>query len=184
MSIAAETPNHQRNDADFSKTAEHAMYPTITTHEKNSSSGTQLCTRPNHDFVREQSEIVQRYALELSPAFQYWNAAGPRLFDLAQQLLQINRLALAYLFFGCNVLALQTLLLARAMIVKSAFALRTLARSAWDSKQGRRLRKKVEFEFFVLILGCGNGFALILFWPGWAFVGLAYLVYLMWTWAG
>lgn len=148
-------------------------------HNNPSSGTTHLCTRPNHDFVRQQSEIVQRYAFELGPAFQYWNAVGPRLFDLAQLLLHINRIALAYLLFGCNVLALHTLWLTKAMLSRAAFALRTLASAAWDSKQGRRLRKKVEFEFFVLILGCGNGFALVILWPGWLLVGLAYFLYVM-----
>lgn len=164
---------------------QHANSPTTTHTNKHSSPGSiQLRARPNYDFVRQQSEIVQRYAFQLGPAFQYWNAVGPRLFDLAQQLLYINRVALAYLLFGCNLVALQTFLLTKAILLRSALALRTLASSAWDSKQGRRLRKKVEFEFFVLILGCGNGFALIIFWPGWVVVGLAYFLYLMWARAG
>jgi len=43
--------------------------------------------------------------------------------------------------------------------------------SAWDSKPVRRLRKKVEFEFFVLLLGCGNTLFLMVFWPGWIPLG-------------
>ncbi|KAK3991045.1 hypothetical protein QBC44DRAFT_210482, partial [Cladorrhinum sp. PSN332] len=39
---------------------------------------------------------------------------------------------------------------------------------AWDSKRSRRFRKRLEFEFFVLILGpLGNMMLLLLFWPGW-----------------
>lgn len=182
MPSTAAVLNNPHNEG-LSKMAEHSMDST-TIIKKMPSSGTQLCARPNQDFVRQQSEIVQRYALELGSAFQYWNAAGPRLFEFVQHLLQINRIALARLLLGCNVAALQTLLLTKLIASRSTLALRAIAWSAWDSKQGRQLRKKVEFEFFVLILGYGNGFALIIFWPGWVLVGLAYLVFLVSTWAG
>lgn len=170
-------------------TADCAIFPTTTTPHKRLSSSSGNCTqlssrRPTNDFVRQQSEIVQRCALELGPAFQYWNAVGPTLFDFAQQVIHINRVALAHLLLGCNVLALQALLLTKTLIAQSAIALGRLAWSAWDSKQGRRLRKKLEFEFFVLILGCGNGFACMVFWPGWMLVGLVYLACLVWNWAG
>ncbi|KAK4227417.1 hypothetical protein QBC38DRAFT_337742, partial [Podospora fimiseda] len=39
---------------------------------------------------------------------------------------------------------------------------------AWDSKRSRRLRKRLEFEFFVLLLGpLGNMMFLMAFWAGW-----------------
>ena len=47
--------------------------------------------------------------------------------------------------------------------------------AAWNSQPTRRLRKKIVFEFFTLILGCGNNLCLIVFWPGWwilGFIGL------------
>ncbi|KAI0403792.1 hypothetical protein F4802DRAFT_278452 [Xylaria palmicola] len=46
----------------------------------------------------------------------------------------------------------------------------------WDSPRGRRLRKKIEFEFFTLILGGGNGICLVLFWPGWGILAVTALV--------
>ncbi|KAI1332424.1 hypothetical protein F5Y16DRAFT_177720 [Xylariaceae sp. FL0255] len=49
-------------------------------------------------------------------------------------------------------------------------------RMVWDSKSVRRLRRKIEFEFFTMILGAGgNNLCLVIFWPGWivlAFAGL------------
>lgn len=134
--------------------------------------------------MREQSELVHRYALELGPALRYSSAARAALSLSAQHFFQLNRAALACLLLGCNALALRTLLVARELALASTAALARLAWSAWDSKPGRRLRKKLEFELFVLILGCGNGFCLVLFWPGWFLIGLAYLVFLIWSWAG
>ncbi|KAK4163376.1 hypothetical protein QBC43DRAFT_67078 [Cladorrhinum sp. PSN259] len=50
---------------------------------------------------------------------------------------------------------------------------------AWDSKRSRRFRKRLEFEFFVLILGpLGNMMLLLLLWPGWAMLGLG----IFWGW--
>lgn len=35
------------------------------------------------------------------------------------------------------------------------------------------LRKKLEYEFFVFVLGGGKGIILFVFWPGWIVVGSA-----------
>ncbi|KAI1288867.1 hypothetical protein F5Y03DRAFT_73752 [Xylaria venustula] len=51
----------------------------------------------------------------------------------------------------------------------------------WNSTQMRRLRKKIEFEFFTLILGAGgNNLCLVIFWPGWWLLGLAVFVLSAW----
>lgn len=58
---------------------------------------------------------------------------------------------------------------------------KSMAWMAWDSKSIRRLRKKLEFEFFTLILGGGgNNLCLVIFWPGW-FV-LAFVGFVVSTW--
>lgn len=134
--------------------------------------------------IQQKSELVHKYARELGPAVRNPDALRATFFVVANRLFQINRLALAYLLFGCNVAALQTFLVAKTLIMTSATALGNVASSAWGSKPCRRLRKKLEFEFFVLILGCGNGFFLFFFWPGWLLVALAGLAYLIWSWAG
>lgn len=149
-----------------------------------SATTTQTSASDSSMSIRQQAELVHRYALELGPVFRYSNAAGPSLFNLTQRFFQLNRVALTYLLFGCNVFALQTFLATRNVALWSAATLGRLAWSAWNSNASRRLRKKLEFEFFVLILGCGNGFCLLVFWPGWILIGLAYCFYLIWTWAG
>ncbi|KAI0867306.1 hypothetical protein GGS24DRAFT_322422 [Hypoxylon argillaceum] len=51
----------------------------------------------------------------------------------------------------------------------------------WDGPHGRRLRKKIEFEFFTLILGSGgNNLCLVIFWPGWGV--LAFTAFMFSTW--
>jgi len=134
--------------------------------------------------IRQHSELVHRYALELGPVFRESNKLHSALFVFAQQFFQLNRVALAYLLSGCNVAALHAFLTVKGLATMSVTALSKLAWGAWNSKQSRRLRKKVEFEFFVLILGSGNGVILMMFWPGWILVALVYLVYLLCSWAG
>lgn len=168
---------------------------TTTTTTTTSTASTAASQTPSDDAMslrqrHHQAELVQHYALtELGPALRgsahahahaHARAVSSALAHSAQRLLRVHRLALTYLLLGCNVFALRALLAARDL----ALALRGLAWAAWDSRPGRRLRRKLEFELFVLILGCGNGFCLVVFWPGWVLVGLAYLVYLVWSWAG
>ncbi|KAI0101470.1 hypothetical protein GGR51DRAFT_330017 [Nemania sp. FL0031] len=48
----------------------------------------------------------------------------------------------------------------------------------WDNRHSRRFRKKMEFEFFLLILGGGHFLFLLLFWPGWIIIGAVALAIL------
>jgi hypothetical protein len=51
----------------------------------------------------------------------------------------------------------------------------------WNTAQVKRLRRKIEFEFFTLILGAGgNNLFLLIFWPGWYIIGLA--GFALWSW--
>ncbi|KAL6891653.1 hypothetical protein HDV57DRAFT_308050 [Trichoderma longibrachiatum] len=45
----------------------------------------------------------------------------------------------------------------------------------WQSRRIQKIRAKLFYEFAVFILGCGNAFFLLIFWPGWLFLGAAAL---------
>ncbi|KAK1251203.1 hypothetical protein MKX07_005758 [Trichoderma sp. CBMAI-0711] len=45
----------------------------------------------------------------------------------------------------------------------------------WQSRRIQKIRAKLFYEFAVFILGCGNAFFLLVFWPGWIFLGAAAL---------
>lgn len=150
-----------------------AASTTTTTTQEEDPTQSSVSLRP------QQSDLVHRYALELGSALQ-----GSALLVFAQHFSRINRLALTYLLFGCNLVALQTAVVAREIVAMAVAALSSLVWNAWDSKQGRRLRKKLEFEFFVLILGTGNGLILAVLWPGWILVALMYFLYLLCSWVG
>lgn len=127
---------------------------------------------------QDQSEIIGKYAIELSPALKLSSAAArSALLTFADHLFRLNHALATHLVFGCSVAALQTYLIIKDLATRSASVLGDIAGSAWNSSQGRRLRKKLEFEFFVLILGCGNSLCLAVFWPGWFIIGLLYLTW-------
>lgn len=129
---------------------------------------------------QQKSELFGKYALEINPALQLSDTAiRSALLTFADQFLRLNHALLTHLVFGGSVAVLQTYLIAKDLTTKSAALLSETAWSAWNSSQGRRLRKKLEFEFFVLILGCGNSLCLAVFWPGWFIIGLIYLMWMM-----
>ncbi|KAG8160743.1 hypothetical protein KVR01_009007 [Diaporthe batatas] len=122
----------------------------------------------------DKTEVVGKCAIELSPALKLSNsAARSALLALAGQLFRINHALLMHLVFVGSITVLQIYHIAKDL----ASVLGDIAWSTWNSSQGRRLRKKLEFEFFVLILGCGNSLCLAVFWPGWFIIGLLYLTW-------
>ena len=70
----------------------------------------------------------------------------------------------------------------RFLAVRTTSALKAACGAVWNSRRIRRLRKRIEFEFFVLILSpSGNNLLLLLFWPGWLLIAAA--VWSLSTWA-
>ncbi|KAI1186679.1 hypothetical protein F5B17DRAFT_431365 [Nemania serpens] len=76
--------------------------------------------------------------------------------------------------------SIRTLQVTRSVAYHSIRLSKRAAWAMWDSTQARRLRKKIEFEFFTLLLGVGNNFFLIILWPGWGILGLVALM--LWAW--
>ncbi|KAI1748414.1 hypothetical protein F4782DRAFT_534388 [Xylaria castorea] len=114
---------------------------------------------------------------------------GPRIFTTLVSALHLARLLSLFLqasLFASGLLYLgrsasvQTLQAAGSIVYHCIRLSKQAAWRLWDCTQGRQLRKKVEFEFFTLILGGGNNLCLVLFWPGWAIVAVVTLVLSAW----
>jgi hypothetical protein len=122
----------------------------------------------------------------LQPSLDVISSLGP-LLNLAiwfQQILSSATLLLflrtylaarvigAALLFGSRVAALNAFFASRLLALKSATMTQQALTMLWNSQTSIRLRKKLEYEFFVLILGpTGNLMCLLLFWPGWVVLG-------------
>jgi len=89
---------------------------------------------------------------------------------LASGVVRLGLIAPAYLYQA-----------ATSTLYHLAHSSRWAIRRLWNTTQVKRLRKKIEFEFFTLILGAGgNNLFLVIFWPGWYIIGLA--GFALWTW--
>jgi hypothetical protein len=98
----------------------------------------------------------------------------------AQKLLSISLLIFSLALVSTQILAITALRMARFVISSMAKGLVELGRTSsqmWKSKRVQRWRKKLMMEVAFVILGPGNAFILMAFWPGWLFLGLM-------VWAG
>ncbi|KAK7957846.1 hypothetical protein PG988_012694 [Apiospora saccharicola] len=76
----------------------------------------------------------------------------------------------------------QALAVSRFVLFKTAVASHIASRAAYNCKSVRRLRKKLEYEFFTFVLGCGNMMFCMMFWPGWWLMGFITLA--IWSCVG
>jgi hypothetical protein len=77
-----------------------------------------------------------------------------------------------------SIVLLWALTVTRFVAMKTASASQHLPWALWNSKPIRRLRRKLEFEFFVLVLGFGNAACLYLFYPGfWLCLAVIYVLW-------
>lgn len=85
------------------------------------------------------------------------------------------------LLYLCQSAAVQAFQAARNIVSHSIRLSKQATWRLWDGTHGRRLRKKIEFEFFTLILGDGgNNLCLVIFWPGWGVLAMACLMISAW----
>ncbi|KAK0717870.1 hypothetical protein B0T26DRAFT_305152 [Lasiosphaeria miniovina] len=102
-----------------------------------------------------------------------------RLLGLAFLLLSNICLAAGVVGHAFWVGVLKFLLASKTFAMASYGLTKQLCWTVWDSRRSRRVRKRIEFEFFALVLGpSGNILLQLLFWPGW----LAPALVLGWLW--
>lgn len=72
--------------------------------------------------------------------------------------------------------AIQAAVASKSLILHTAKGSIDVAQIVWNSSGIKRLRKKLELEFFTFILGGGNSLFLMMFWPGWCFLGAMIII--------
>lgn len=74
--------------------------------------------------------------------------------------------------------ALPRFLVTRFLAIQAASMTSWLSWMIWNTAYTQRLRKRVEYEFFTLVLGSGgNALCLMVFWPGWIFLALTWTIW-------
>ncbi|KAK3903391.1 hypothetical protein C8A05DRAFT_14658 [Staphylotrichum tortipilum] len=122
-----------------------------------------------------RSDIISTIYPLVNSAVQFQQLLGSAAIHLAIRTYFAATILAAASWWASKNIVWRALLVSRVIAARLLFVTRHLTWTAWDSKQCRRLRKRLEFELFVLILGpSGNALLLMIFWPGWpmlAFLG-------------
>lgn len=130
-----------------------------------------------------QSDVISTLYPVVNGALQLQQLVGSAAFHLLVRTCFAASLVATASLWASKSIAWRALAAARALTAASLGLARRLVWAAWDSRRSRRLRKRLEFELFALLLGpSGNTLFLMLFWPGWPM--LALLVWVFWQFAG
>ncbi|KAK4097686.1 hypothetical protein N658DRAFT_433532 [Parathielavia hyrcaniae] len=118
--------------------------------------------------LSQRSDVISTLYPLVTSAVQVQQLLGSAAFHLFVRTYFAASMVAALSLWASKSIAWRTLLASRALAVRSLFLARRLTWTAWDSKTSRRIRRKLQFEFFVLLLGPGgNALLLMIFWPGW-----------------
>lgn len=136
-------------------------------------SKTTIIAAPTQDVFRQSSDIIAALGPAAKIGLQLHHMLSHaslylflRIYFLAEQVLHASK-----------ILAVGSTMASRFLVANTALLTREALRSAWNSKSGRRLRKKLEYEFFTFVLGSGgNSLILVIFWPGWWAAGFLLLM--------
>ncbi|KAJ9143076.1 hypothetical protein NKR23_g6841 [Pleurostoma richardsiae] len=116
--------------------------------------------------IRQGSDIVKTYGRS--------DVSISVLYSLVMQTVFTSHMLLASVLVTCRSLALCSFLASRSLVFRAVAFPDRAVRTLWNSKTARRMRKKIEYEFWTFILGPGgNALFLMLFWPGWLLLGIA-----------
>lgn len=124
--------------------------------------------------LRQRSDLVGRLSPTIDAVLRFQRVLGA-ISLFRPGLLQTYYLTTRLLLAG-QLLAWHALTASRFVVWKTAALSNFAGRAAWNCKTMQRLRKKLEFEFFTFILGCGNFLFVAVLWPGWLILGLAGIV--------
>jgi hypothetical protein len=118
--------------------------------------------------LSQRSDVISTIYPLVNSAVQFQHLIGSAALHLFVRTYFAATIVATASLWASKSIAWRTFLALRILAVRTLFLTARLAWTAWDSKRSRRFRKRLEFEFFVLLLGPGgNSLLLMLFWPGW-----------------
>ncbi|KAK3306414.1 uncharacterized protein B0T15DRAFT_491964 [Chaetomium strumarium] len=131
-------------------------------------------TTPNVSLSHSQrSDVISVLHPLVNSALQFQQLIGSAAFHLFVRTYFAASILATTSLWASKSIAWRTFLASRILAAKSFALTKRLAWAGWDCKRSRRLRKRLEFELFVLLLGPGgNALLLMVFWPGWLMLAL------------
>lgn len=133
--------------------------------------------------LSRQTDVISTLSPIVQSALQFQQLIGSAAFHLFVRTYFAATLVATTSLWATKGIVWRTIFATRLLAARTLDVTRRLVWALWDSRRGRRLRKRIEFELFVLILGPGgNALFLMLFWPGWLM--LAFLAWGLWQFTG
>ncbi|KAK4233900.1 hypothetical protein C8A03DRAFT_38353 [Achaetomium macrosporum] len=121
----------------------------------------------------QRSDVVSTLYPLINSALQFQQLLGSAALHLVVRTYFAASILATTSLCASKSIAWRTFLASRILVAKTLALTKRIAWAAWDCKRSRRLRKRLEFELFVLLLGPGgNALMLMLFWPGWLMLAL------------
>jgi hypothetical protein len=141
-------------------------------------------TRPSPSVsLSHRSDVISTLYPLVNSAVQFQQLIGSAAFHLLVRTYFAATIVATVSLWASKSIAWRVLIASRILVARTLLLTKHLAWTAWNSKQSRRFRKRLEFELFILLLGPGgNTLFLMLFWPGWLM--LAFLGWGLWYLTG
>jgi hypothetical protein len=133
--------------------------------------------------LSQRSDVISTLYPHVNSAVQFQQLIGSAAFHLLVRTYFAATIVATVSLWASKSIAWRVLIASRILVARTLLLTKHLAWTAWNSKQSRRFRKRLEFELFILLLGPGgNTLFLMLFWPGWLM--LAFLGWGLWYLTG
>lgn len=132
---------------------------------------TQLSPRPRKELISAIVSPALINSIYLATALQ-WFLSNTTIFLLLRAHL-ISMVLLRQGVFASQVLLIRGYYASMALGRQLLWTVKKVMQVAW--KPVEKLRQKLFLEFMHFVLGGGNGLVLLVFWPGWLFLGFAFL---------
>lgn len=122
--------------------------------------------------LTQRSDVISALYPIVNSALQVQQIVGSVAFHLFVRTYFAATIIATASVWASKSIAWRTFLASRILAVTALSMSKRLAWALWDCQKSRQLRKRLEFELFVLLLGPGgNALFLMLFWPGWLMLG-------------
>jgi hypothetical protein len=128
---------------------------------------------PGVSSLTQHSDVLSVLSPLVNTALQFQQLVGSAAFHLAVRAYFAAAATATLAIWVSWRVIWHALVTSRLLAAHALLLLRRLIWAAWDSRSGRRLRKRLEYEIMVTLLGPGgNTLLLMLFWPGWFMIGV------------
>lgn len=132
---------------------------------------------------RQQNNVTSSLYPLIQHAIQFQQLISSAAFHLFVRTYFATYLVAYAALVTSRTIAWRTFIVFRIFISRALVVSKWLGRRTLSSIGTTRLRKRIEFELYVFLVGpCANMLFLMLFWPGWLVLGVAIWAY--WQVAG